>query len=556
MTQWIRWWGLGVFAAMAIFWWLCIDLVVKTAIETVGTTVVGAKVELANAAVTLLPASLVLTQLRVTNPSTPMSNIVAAENISVSIDTLHLFGRKIIVNEMIVTGLQFNTARNSSGAVTNQPAPESEGYNFDLGGAIPGMTLPSVDSLIAKEKSMLKKDYDDIGATLKKIKADWQQRVDELPDDKQLDEYKQRWKKAKEGNFLQKIVVIKSLKKAIDKDLRNIKRLRKQLANDTQAAKSELNRAKNLPAAQAKRMLSDLGLDAEGSSFVSAFAGDQLKRLLQQALTQLKKIASPSPSKKTEELAYQRGKGTWVTFNETQPLPELLIKVARLEGVFNIGDEDIRFTGEAQNLSHQPSRWREPASFQLQGKSTGNTSLVANGVFDHRTPANKDTVDVTIEKLPLVDYALSEKPALQIAVKKALAHINATLLLNGEAINANIDATFNKVDLQIDSDNPSTTTSVIKDTLSSVNSFDLSLNIQGTLSQPGISLRSDLDNILGKALKSKLKQQANELKGKLTQKLKQQMAPELEKLTQQKDFIAALEKQLVNQQSMLKKLSL
>ena len=152
MKQWIRWWGLGVFLFIALFWWLCIDFIVKTAIETVGTEAVGAKVELAGASVTLLPTSLTLKQLRITNPDAPMQNIVEVGNISAGIDSLELFGRRLVINEMDLSGLQFNTPRKSSGATSDQSTAGSDESIFDLGGVIPGMSLPDVDSLIGKEE--------------------------------------------------------------------------------------------------------------------------------------------------------------------------------------------------------------------------------------------------------------------------------------------------------------------------------------------------------------------------------------------------------------------
>ena len=554
LKQWIRWWGLGVFLFIALFWWLCIDLIVKTTIETVGTQAVGAKVELAGASVTLLPTSLTLKQLRITNPDAPMQNIVEVGNISASIDSLELFGRRLVINEMDLSGLQFNTPRKSSGATSDRSTAGSDESIFDLGGVIPGMSLPDVDSLIEKEKQAFLKEYEDISNNLQAVETGWQQRIDGLPDDAQIEEYNQRWKKAKKGNILQKASAIKSLKKDIDKDLGDIKSLKKQLAEDTKTVKSELNRANNLPATQTQRILSNVGLGSAEGDFTSAILGDQLKPLLRRSLNYLKQMSGAAPQQ-PEEPVYARGKGTWVTFKEDNPVPELLIKSARLDGVFSIAKQDIHFTGQAQDLSNQPALWHKPAGFQLKGQSADDARLVAQGVLDHRETVNKDSLDVSLESFPLVDYAISEKADLQIMINKASSDFSAKLNLEGEVILADIKSGFSNLELQVNSDNPSSSTSVISDTLSTLNAFDMALKVTGTLNNPAMSLSSDLDNILGKALKSKLNEQAAALKDELTAAISQQMSPELEKLTQQGDFIDQLDRQLGDKQDALKQLT-
>ena len=554
MKQWIRWWGFGVFLFIVLFWWLCIDFIVKTTIETVGTQAVGAKVELAGASVTLLPTSLTLKQLRITNPDAPMQNIVEVGNISASIDSLELFGRRLVINEMDLSGLQFNTPRKSSGATSDRSTAGSDESIFDLGGVIPGMSLPDVDSLIEKEKQAFLTEYEDISNNLQAVEAGWQQRIDGLPDDAQIEEYNQRWKKAKKGNILQKASAIKSLKKDIDKDLSDIKSLKKQLAEDTKTVKSELNRANNLPATQTQRILSNVGLGSAEGDFTSAILGDQLKPLLQQSLNYLKQMSGAAPQQ-PEEPVYARGKGTWVTFKEDNPVPELLIKSARLDGVFSIAKQDIHFTGQAQDLSNQPALWHKPAGFQLKGQSADDARLVAQGVLDHRETVNKDSLDVSLESFPLVDYAISEKADLQIMINKASSDFSAKLNLEGEVILADIKSGFSNLELQVNSDNPSSSTSVISDALSTLNAFDMALKVTGTLNNPAMSLSSDLDNILGKALKSKLNEQAAALKDELTAAISQQMSPELEKLTQQGDFIDQLDRQLGDKQDALKQLT-
>ncbi|MCH7616157.1 MAG: AsmA family protein [Nitrospinae bacterium] len=120
----IRWWGLGIFvvlvAAIGLLWLLVVDGLVKAKIEEEGTAAVGAKVELDAADLTLFPTGLTLTRLQVTNPDEPMTNLVEIARLTMNLDGLQLLGRKVIIDEMQVDGVQFGTARATSGAIDDR----------------------------------------------------------------------------------------------------------------------------------------------------------------------------------------------------------------------------------------------------------------------------------------------------------------------------------------------------------------------------------------------------------------------------------------------------
>lgn len=132
---WIRWPGLIVFVALSAlivaFWLLIVDALVKRVIEATGTKMVGAKVELDSADLSLFPLGLALTRLQVTNPDAPMTNAVEIARIALTMDGLNLLRRKVIVEEMTMGGLKLNTPRTTSGAV-QKPAEPPAGRPADF----------------------------------------------------------------------------------------------------------------------------------------------------------------------------------------------------------------------------------------------------------------------------------------------------------------------------------------------------------------------------------------------------------------------------------------
>ena len=121
MKRWFRWWGIAAFAVLvvlvAVGWLLLADRIVKNALQSAGTRVVGAQVDIRKADLSLFPAGLTLIGLQVTNPQQPMQNAVEAERIAMSLDAPAMLQRKILIEELTLEGVRLNTPRKSSGAV-------------------------------------------------------------------------------------------------------------------------------------------------------------------------------------------------------------------------------------------------------------------------------------------------------------------------------------------------------------------------------------------------------------------------------------------------------
>jgi len=144
MKRWIRWQGFVAFLCVTIsiflIWVLVVDPIVKRVIENSGTKIVGAKVELEKADLSIFPIGLTLFGLQVTDPDEPMKNAVEIVRIAGTIDSLQLLRRKVIINEMSVDGVRFGTQRIRSGAISKKTEKDGKDKKKD---SIPG--LPVMD---------------------------------------------------------------------------------------------------------------------------------------------------------------------------------------------------------------------------------------------------------------------------------------------------------------------------------------------------------------------------------------------------------------------------
>lgn len=126
--KYIRWKALlplsVVLGLIALSFLLFADGAVRSGVESAGTALVGAKVDLREADVRISDGSVALRGLAVTNPSSPMTNLFEAREIQVDVRVLPLLEKKVVLDTVAVRGLRFGTARATSGAI-EKPSEES-----------------------------------------------------------------------------------------------------------------------------------------------------------------------------------------------------------------------------------------------------------------------------------------------------------------------------------------------------------------------------------------------------------------------------------------------
>ncbi len=540
--SWIRLWGLGVFVAIILFWTLCIDWIIEASFESIATEINGAKVELDSAQLTLWPTSLALNGLQVTNPSAPMSNTVSASTISTNLDGLKLLRRQVIIDQATISGLGFNTPRQYSGETETISRKISSGnFNFDIGGAIPGVSLPDTDQLLEEEEAHLKQEVKQIEERIEAIKERWDENIKQLPDDDKVDEYKARWKKAKKGNVLEKISALNEIKDDVDEDLKQIKSLDDQLDADKKQLQQEITNAKTLPQREAQRLMAKAGLGTGDGSFMGSLTGDMIKQYLQQGLALFNQVSNKLGDAKEEETKPRRGEGQWIQFTEHNPLPGFLLRRLDINGNLSIAQSSITFDGRGSDFAYPPQDWTKPATLQLQGTDTSKASFNLQANFDHRSDKADDQMNFTIQQLPLVNLALTDKPELKIALQQAVSNIDGFIRIQQKQLDLKLDTDFNQVQMAVNSNKDNTTQRVITDTLKAVEQFDLSLSANGNISKPNVKLRSNLDSILGKQLKQQVTAQTDKLQEKLQAKIQQKLGPELSGVTSDADYFKQLE---------------
>ncbi|MSR24294.1 MAG: TIGR03545 family protein [Nitrospiraceae bacterium] len=528
-SRWIRWPGVIAFTVVTVLlaavWWLLVDGLIECVIERTGTQAVGAKVELAAADLTLISLGLTLTGLQVTDPDAPMTNAVEVSRISFLMDGLNLLRRKIIINDMTVDGVRFGTPRKTSGAIGKQePGVVQKAARTKF--VLPSAQIPDVKEILAKEELQSLKLAESLRADIQAEQDRWKQQMAELPNKAKFDDYKQRLDKVKSsgngglGGIVGGAGEAASIQKDISQDIDkitaakktfegNLVQLRKRLDEATKAPEEDLRRIRD------KYALSPQGLANMSSALIDGPLGDRIETALRWYAKLQPYLQSSGERKGNAEVVKPlRGNGVDVRFKEQAPLPDFLIRTAKIGLDLAAG----LVSGTIRNITPDQPVLGTPTTFEFSGdKLTGVQSLKLNGEINRVDPAKPhDAAALNVRGYRLLNLALSTDDSLPVSVKEAWTDLDLKADLRGEALDADLAATLQSVRITTGTKpDAGAVAKAVAAALSDVKSLHVKADITGTVKQYDVRLSSDLDQVLKQALGKQMQEQVNKFEGQL-----------------------------------------
>lgn len=530
MMRWIRPAGVLGFLALVLIvagvWWLVSGWLLKASIETVGTRLVGARVELHSADLTLFPMGFHLRGLQVANPEQPMQNLVEVASASGTVEPVKLLFGQIIIDELTGEGVRFNTPRKTSGAIRKAPEAAKPSVGERLSGALQGAKgkLPTVDEILAREKLTTTARIDDLKDSEKTQRARVAEAVKSLPDDKKLKAYEQRvneltgGKISSLGDLQQRRTQLQKLKDDIQHDRDAVVAAREHITEAKQTLSSQFAALKDAPGEDLARIRQRYGLGAAGvSNLTRLLFGDNAKQWFDTIQTWYGRLERllPSGEAAPQPLRPKRGEGHFVRFPTAHPLPDFLVRHARASTELPMGKIAVTLT----DVTPQPQVLGRPMRLDGSGRDLPRAKAVhVSGTFDHVNPkAATDLVKWSVAGWRVADLPLSKADALPLSLAAAQVDITGNAKLSGGALDAAVDSRFAAA--QWSSTATQGVAAQVVDALSGIKTFTVQGKAAGTLQSPSLSLSSNLDEQIKGAVLAKLKGKESALEQKLRARL-------------------------------------
>lgn len=545
--------GLIIFSAFAItgiaFWFLMLNPMVKCLIETKGSELNEARIDVGSVKFSFIPAGVTIKGLQVTDKENPMRNLFTAGIINVKLDGGALFKKKIVINDLAAEDVMLNTERKKSGAIKKYKTKKEVGAEKTRTSEelkTPEFTMPNAKDVLSdielKSVTLAKALQGDI----EKSKAKWEKRLKELPNEKTFKKHKADYEELKSsskgggfGGILKSLSGGGKLAKDIKSDIKEINKAKKDFNKELASFKA---RAKEINIAKKEdvKLIADKYGSPEGlaKNISKALFGPKVEGYVGKALSLYKRYKPKSTGVKGKPVEEVKSRkkifSQNILFKETNPSPNFLLKNA-LVSITMAGEEGSKtaLKGTLKNISSEPSLLKEPALLEFKGNKFSSVEKVnVDAILDHRkSDTYSDKGDFDIRSLAFNNAVVSETDKLKLTLLKGYGNFKGNINISDGKIKSTVDiklsdTKFSKLETGKDSE----MMTALNSALMGASSMTFNIKIDGDITHPSVRVKSSADKLIKNAMASVVKGKADQFKKDLNSELTSKLSGPKEKI--------------------------
>ena len=559
-----------IIALIAILNILFFDKILKKVIISAGQTAVGAKVEIDYLKTSFKNCSVTINGFRAADKNNYFKNLVDIEKIRFDVRFAPLLRKKVVIDEMSLDGLRWQTDRKTSGELPKKKKSNKESKFAKMFKTAKEKTvtefnnLPSVE-MFNKIQDQIKnfdvnKLIEDSGLSsikeVEKVSADLQDKYKSYQDKINNFNYEEKINRAKTladdlskskfgsladiANTAKKVNELKTLKKEFDDILAELNNAKKDVSATIDVTKQIKNTITN----DVNMICEKISIPTLNTKNISQMLfGTKWVNRVEKVLYYISIIKQYIPDGSDEEEVKevkQRALGRDIIFRE-KLYPSLLISLMKVTGTTAKTKEEvgIDFSGLIKNISSSPKLVGAPVILELAGNNS-TQKLAVNGLFDHRTKDSKDNIKVEIAGLSGTILNIEPNDYLPL-IDTSKVNVAGSFDLNNSGFLCSADIAFRDIKEKA-LNSVEGNLKYLAQITNSIKSFDVNLTAQTQDSENlNIKINSDIDKKLYDAISKLFSAKVNEAKDKIKQKvneLAQEKAKEIEKSLQgQKDAV-------------------
>lgn len=509
-----------------------LDPLLHWGIVTTGEAALGAKVEIGALTTSLRDGEIVITQLSAANPSKPMRNVLAAEELHLIVDAGQLLRNRVVVREGLIRGMRFDSPRSVSGALEATTAdPDAGPSMFDP------LVTAGADGAAAWFESLEGRVTEDLESKLATPRL-----ARELQD---------RWPKQYES-LKARAASLRTQAKKIETDFREAKKnplraatqlgeLQKQLAATQAELKATLAEINGLPAqAKADRAAIDVArkqdeeflknaiqiAKVDGDQLTQYLLGDAAHGYIEQSVYWIQTVRHYIPKKKMAKPT--RARGVDVLFVRGRQ-PRMLIERVDLTATATLGGQHVELMGALTDAASEPQWHDKPLRLELT--STGVVAATLAVELDRRGDQPHDSLVLDCPKLVLPARPLGKPGSMAVNVTAGDASIHADVRLDGDALAGVIELRqSSKLEAATGALRDDRIAQVLNESLAGVDRVEAKVQLAGTLKKPEWKIESNVGPQIAAGMTGAMKKYVAERKDRLLAKVKGGVDEQLAKL--------------------------
>jgi uncharacterized protein (TIGR03545 family) len=545
MKNYVRFSGLFSFFAVmllvVVLLYLFAEILVKSTIEQVGSTMLGAEVNVASVELQYSPLILTINNFEATDAEQPSHNMFSFKQSKAGIDIWQYLLGKTIIERLDVVQLELMTKRSRVGEVSRQKQDDKQQASTDES-LLPAidLQLPDIKSILDDSNLLTVKAAEQLQTSYAEEKLKLGALKEKLPSKATLAAYKVKIKnigkmKVKSlDDFNQVKAEFDNLKKDFNADQATVRETKKQFLESKHRIMKNVSALKDAPKQDWQIIENKYQLDnVNTEDFAHILFGEQARGYYQIAEKIYQRIApfihSDNTVKQDKRVELSTN-GRFIHFDEDSPLPAFLVKQAKLSMVVDQGDFEIT----AKELTHQHWYRNKPSEVHI------NSTNLANGgdvTIDSQFELDKDSYlsgkgQWLIKDLPLKSMQLTDVKSLALTLSEGnlsgSGNFNATQNNNIGSSNIESNSHFWLTKASYQGDAESKFAEILLDTFKSLDELTLDVSVVGTIEQPKLHISSSLDDAVKGAFTKQIANKLTEFKTQINSGLNEKLTQSLQ----------------------------
>ncbi len=533
---------------IAAVWLLFGEEFIRRQSQDYATEMLGAEVDIGGLKVTLRQSRVVVTGLQVADPYNRNRNLLSAGRIVFDLEPAPLLEKKLVIDQMEMTGLQFLAPRARPAREIKTPGI-AQRVKAQLGDwkqqfNVPLLSLTPVDTIKALVLDPTKLASVQAALAVKSradsIRQALEASIAAVKPGPVLDSAKALTARLSAANPTKlgtqgTLQAVADIKRTLDQ----IKGLKQQVAglqkSVTDGAGTLTNGLKDIDAARqqdyqlARGLLKLPSVSAPDISYL--LFGPPTASIFEQALyyTTLGRSYLPpgldplrNPGPKRLRMA-----GTTIAFPKLNAYPTFLLRQGKVGFQFGGDTTGGAFSAAVQGLTSEPALYGRPTVFTAQGslKGTNPLTLQLGGLLNHVKAVPLDSVQASVGGLPLPAFNL---PGLPFRLDPGRGHATLQFALEGDRLRGHWGvASTNLTSGLSDSARGKPLDklqSLVGQVLGNVKSLTLDANISGTVSRPSIAISSNVGDALAGGIRQVLGEQVAKAEARVKEEVDKQIS--------------------------------
>lgn len=539
-----------VSAVVYLYFLLFFDLHLRKAMEWGFTVANGAEVNIAKVDTSFWRATFRMEKLQATDPTKPELNRVQIGSVDFKLLWDALLRAKGVIELASVNQIEVQVPRKSPGRVL---PPENEGQRQQfldtLKDKLASSPIGDVAKLLQGFDPM--KEIKDLGslksaarvqeltADLPKKEKEWNQTLSSLPSNKDFEEMQKKVAGIKVGGnpaeLQSQIGTLNEVVTGSQAQVGSVKAKGDTVVGDVQKYEASVAQVDDLMKRDREELESKMKLPKiDSKSLAKQMFGDMVGGRFGEVQKYLLMAKKHMPPKKQVAEKPARGKGKNYEFGRPGTYPAYWLKKAAISSRAENTEFGGNIDGEILDVTSAPAQVGRPMIARIRGDFPKQQimGVTLNATVDNRKEEMEATIKAAVEQFPVDGLTLSDSDQLKFSMAKAVGGAALEGQVRGEGLAMGMNGAFRNTSFAVATPSKPLET-VLKGVTGGLTMVTLGAKLSGTLSNPEISIQSNLADAIENGLAAQLRAQLAEARKKIDGMIQDQVGKSKAELDKQ-----------------------